>query len=190
MQFTINPFTHRLDAFEQSTTGAGQVEFLTGDPGGLGRVGPDALHNINIVGGPGIDVVGTPATNTLTILLNGGLEGTGTTNDTSTADLITFDLGTTPGVYLFKIDIVGFDSVTPLGTAYFVTAGARTTGTASTEIGGQASDDLEEGVLIGCECDLVCNGGGVGGNKAIVRVKGVTGKTINWRAVLTYTFRS
>jgi hypothetical protein len=190
MQFTINPFTHRLDAFEQSIGPAGQVETLTGDPGGLGAVSPDALHNINIVGGPGIDVVGNPATNTLTVLLNGGLEGTGTTIGAATADLITMDLGAIPGVYLFKIDVLGFDSTTPLGTAYFITAGARTTGAASIEIGGQASDDLEEGVLIKCESDLVCNGGGFGGNKAIVRVKGVAGKTIVWRAVLTYTFRS
>lgn len=185
MQFTVNPFTHRLDAFEQSISPAGQVETLTGDSGGA--VSPDALKNINILGGPGIDVVGTPGTNTLTVLLNGGLEGTGTTVGAATADLITFDLGTTPGVYLFKVDIVGFDSATPLGVAYFVTAGARTTGAFSTEIGGQASDDLEEGALIACDCDLICNGAG---NDAIVRVTGTAGKTISWRAVLTYTFRS
>jgi hypothetical protein len=186
MQFTINPFTHRLDAFEQTTGPAGQVEFLTGDPGGLGPVSPDALHNINIVGGPGIDVVGTPGTNTLTVLLNGGLEGTGTTDALHpTADLITVPLGAVPGVYLFKIDVVGFDAITPLGTAYFITAAARTTGLAAVEIGGQASDDLEEGALIAGDADMVCLG-----NDAIIRVTGTAGKTISWRAVLTYTFRS
>lgn len=159
------------------------LQSLTGDAGGA--VGPDAFHNINIVGGPGIDVVGTPGTNTLTVLLNGGLEGTGTTIGAVTADLITVPLGTTPGVYLFKIDVVGFDAITPLGTAYFITAAARTTGAAAVEIGGQASDDLEEGALIAGDADMVCFG-----NDAIIRVTGTAGKTISWRAVLTYTFRS
>jgi hypothetical protein len=185
MQFTINPFTHRLDAFEQSIGPAGQVETLTGDPGGLGAVSPDALHNINIIGGPGIDVVGDPATNTLTVLLNGGLEGTGTTVGAATADLITMSLGAVPGVYLFKIDVVGFDSATPLGTAYFITAAARTTGVAATEVGGQASDDLEEGALGAGDADMLCLG-----NNLIIRVTGTAGKTISWRTVLTYTFRS
>lgn len=183
MQFTINPFTHRLDAFEQSLPGAAQIETLTGDTGGP-VTGTAVTHNVNILGGPGIDVNGNAGTNTLTISLNGGLEGTGTTIGATTADLITFPLGAIPGVYIFIIDIVGFDAITPLGVAYHVVAGARTTGAASTEIDNESTDDLEEGALKACDEDLLCVG-----NNAVVRVLGAAGKTITWRAVMSYTFR-
>ncbi len=169
-------------SFENGTS-APNIETITGDSGG--PVGPDAAFNINLVGGPGIDVVGTPGTNTLTISLNGGIQGTGQTIGAVTADLITMPLGAVPGVYLFKVDIVGFDSGTPLGVSYFLTGAMRTTGAASFEISNQATDDFEEGALSACEIDLVANA-----NNAIIRVTGTAGKTINWIAVLTYTFRS
>lgn len=50
-----------------TTTNAG-IETLTGDTGG--QVGPSA-GNVNIVGGPGISVVGSPGSNTLTIDASG-----------------------------------------------------------------------------------------------------------------------
>lgn len=159
------------------------IETLTGDSGGA--VGPNAAFNINILGGPGIDVVGVPGTNTLTVSLNGGTEGTGQTIGAVTADLITFPLGAVPGVYLFKVDVVGFDAVTPLGAAYFLTGALRTTGAAGTELDDQATDDFEEGALVAGDVDLIASV-----NNAIIRVTGTAGKTINWRAVLTYTFRS
>jgi hypothetical protein len=90
-----------------------------------------------------------------------------------------------PGCYLIKCDIAGFDSATPLGVAYFLTGAARTNGIIGSELPDQTSDDFEEGALIACDNDLV-----VIGNNAIIRVTGTAGKTINWRAVLTYTFRS
>ncbi len=49
---------------------AAAVEFFTPDVGG--QVGPDGTNNINLLGGAGIVVTGTPATNTLTIALTGG----------------------------------------------------------------------------------------------------------------------
>lgn len=49
----------------EDTTPLANVETLTGNVGG--PVGPDAAHNINIVGVGGVVVTGTPATNTLTI---------------------------------------------------------------------------------------------------------------------------
>jgi len=53
-----------------STSAAADIEKLTGDAGG--PVGPDAGFNVNILGGVGINVVGNPATNTLTINTIGG----------------------------------------------------------------------------------------------------------------------
>ena len=181
MQFTINPFTHRLDAFEQDIPGGSDIETLTGDSGGAV---PPTGGNVNILGGPGIDVIGTPGTSTLTIKLNGAIEGTGQTIGAVTADLITLPLGAAPGVYLFKVDIVGFDRTTPLGVSYFLTGCVRTTGAAATEISNQVTDDFEEGVLIAGAVDLIANA-----NNAIIRVTGTAGKTIDWIAVLTYTFR-
>lgn len=46
------------------------IETLTGDSGGA--VGPDGLFNINILGGTGINIVGNPGTNTLTVNTTGG----------------------------------------------------------------------------------------------------------------------
>jgi len=181
MQFTVNPFTHRLDAFEQSTNPGGQVETLTGNAGGA--VGPNAAKNIFVVGGTGIYVTGNPATNTLTIAQSAAIEGTGQTIGAVTADILTFDLESTPGVYLFKIEIVGF-STSSLGVGYDVTACFRTDGTTSVEIRTQSSDEFEEGALSGCDFDIVPSAGNL-----VVRVTGTAGQTINWLAVLTYTFK-
>lgn len=46
-----------------STSAAPDIETLSGDAGGI--VGPDAAFNINVLGNPDIDVVGTPASNQL-----------------------------------------------------------------------------------------------------------------------------
>ena len=48
-----------------NTTILGDIELITGNAGGA--VGPDALHNINIIGGGGVLVTGVAGTNTLTI---------------------------------------------------------------------------------------------------------------------------
>jgi len=49
---------------------AAAAELFTPDVGG--QVGPDALNNINVLGGGGITVTGTPAANLLTIAPSGG----------------------------------------------------------------------------------------------------------------------
>jgi len=182
-RFIMNPITGRLDAVEVDAVPHTDVGFLTGDSGG--SVGPDGGHNINILGGPGIDVVGTPGTNTLTVSGNGGTEGTGQTIGAVTADLITFDLDSTAGVYIFRIDIAGFDSVTPQGAGYFMAGAFRTTGAAAVKIQSQVTDDFEEAGVIPNIVNLVASA-----NNMIVRVTGTAGVTMDWRAVLTHTFRS
>lgn len=52
------------------TTAGGDIETLTGDSGGA--VGPDGAFNVNILGGAGISIAGTPGTNTITINTTGG----------------------------------------------------------------------------------------------------------------------
>jgi hypothetical protein len=117
---------------------------------------------------------------------NNPITGTGTTIGATTSDLITLPLGATPGVYMFRVDITGFDSTTPAGVAYFLTSGFRTTGAAATEMGlAQTTDDFEDAALVGVTVDIFASS-----NNAVLQVGGIAGKTINWKAVLTYTFGS
>jgi hypothetical protein len=185
MQFGFNPLTHKLDLLDVVAIPPGTVASLTGNSGG--SVAPDGGGNINIVGGTGVTVVGTPGTNTLTLNISGATVGTGTTTDGVTPlNLLTIPLGATPGVYLFRVDITGFDATTPAGVAYFLTSGFRTTGAAAVEMGSyQTTDDFEDAALVGVFVDIFASG-----NNALLQIYGLPGKTINWKAVLTYTFGS
>jgi len=51
------------------TTPSMGIGTLTGDSGG--PVGPDAMSNINVLGGSGVSIVGSPGTNTLTVSATG-----------------------------------------------------------------------------------------------------------------------
>jgi hypothetical protein len=53
-----------------NTQGGDGIQTLTGDTGGA--VGPDANANINVIGGAGIDIVGTPGTHQLVVSATGG----------------------------------------------------------------------------------------------------------------------
>ncbi len=164
-------------------TVAPDVEKLTGDTGGA--VGPDGAFNINILGGTGVTVVGNPATHTLTITEDNKLEGTGQTVGAVTADLITLDLGTTPGIYTFDTRIAGFDAADSLGIGYTLVGAVRTDGAASVVLPSQALDQFEELALIGATAVIVAVG-----NTAVIRVTGVAAKTINWSADAEYVFVS
>jgi hypothetical protein len=87
------------------------VETLTGNSGGA--VGPDAGHNINVVGTGSITVVGNPGTNTLTITPSGAIATTYTEN-TGTA---------TPAAN--NLNILG--ARTAAGTTPVTTTGAGST---------------------------------------------------------------
>lgn len=52
-----------------STSGAADVETITGNSGGA--VGPDAAFNVNLLGAGSVTVTGNPGTNTLTISVSG-----------------------------------------------------------------------------------------------------------------------
>ena len=66
MPFTINPFTDQFDYFATSEAPAGEVDYLSGNSGGM--ISPDSNHNINVVGDPtkGITSTGVSADNTIT----------------------------------------------------------------------------------------------------------------------------
>lgn len=67
MGYKWNPFTGNFDRVEDTGTPSADVETLTGNSGGA--VGVDAAQNIDIQGDntQGIDIVGTPASNLLTV---------------------------------------------------------------------------------------------------------------------------
>jgi hypothetical protein len=63
MGYKWNPFTGNFDRVEDTGPADPDIETITGDSGGA--VGPDSVQNINILGNPDIDLVGTPGTFTL-----------------------------------------------------------------------------------------------------------------------------
>lgn len=108
------------------------LETLTGDVGGA--VGSDALLNINIIGGAGVNVVGTPGTNTLTINSTGagfidtitGNTGGGVSGDA--ADDLGFTADNTQGITIVgtpatnSLEVIGIDaSETQIGVIEIAT---------------------------------------------------------------------
>ena len=140
----------------------------------LNLLGDDStVYNAN-----GISTDGTG--DTVTILLNSRLHGTGTTSGAVTADVITFDLGATPGVFRSQMNICAFESGTPSGAAFGLDVAVRTTGAAATLI----DEDLypqREAALTVATVNAV-----VSGNNLIIRVTGVAALDINWVASGTY----
>ncbi len=157
--------------------GVPSIESLTGN--NAVPVFSDPSFNINIVGDPNsnLTVTGVAITNTLTISSNNVLNGTGTTVGATTADIITFALGATPSTYKFRFELVAFDSATPLGAGYQINATLRTTGAAGTVIEIPDGDGDEEGILSTDDWEVLASG-----NNAVLRVTGVVGLTINWKA--------
>lgn len=120
--------------------------------------------------------------NTVTLMLTNRLQGTGSTVGAVTADIITFSLGATPGVYAVEFRLSAFESTTPAGLGYSIFAAVRTTGAAASLIGTPDFIESEEAALAAADADII-----VSGNNLIVRVTGVAGLTIKWSVVGIYT---
>lgn len=125
----------------------------------------------------------TASGNTVNVVLTNRLQGTGSTSGAVDDDIITFNLGATPGTYQLQIDIVGFESSTPAGAGYQIIAAARTTGAAAFVIGSPDFTVNEDAALTTADADVIASG-----NTIIVRVTGVALLNINWNAVATYVF--
>lgn len=147
-----------------------------------------ALNVINVVtpsgGTTGIATSG--AGNTITVTLTDtSKSGTTQTIGAVTSDIITVPLGAAAGTYTFDINVAALELTTPAGAGYGIVASVRTTGAAAVLIPNQAIDEMEEAALIAADAQVV-----VAGNTAIVRVTGVAGLTIRWKAVAEYIFRN
>lgn len=154
------------------------IETLTGDVGGA--VGADAAFNINLLTGDGLTSTGVPASHTITFTLDGYSQNTGQTIGAVTADIVTISLGATPTTYIFEAKVAGFESTNPASCGYNVICVARTTGAAATIVGIEDKYVAEDAALVGGDANFIASG-----NNVILRVLGVAGLTINWKATTT-----
>lgn len=160
------PTTFTADDATTATPAANNINLFTAD---------STANNAN-------GIRSTAAGSTVTTQLTNRLQGTGSTTGAVTADIITFALGATPGVYTIEFRVSGFESTTPLGAGYSIFGTVRTTGVAATLVGTPDKIVNEEGALSAGNADLV-----VSGNNAILRVTGIAVLTVNWSAVGLYT---
>lgn len=126
-------------------------------------------------------VVGTGTSNEVDVVLTNRLQGTGSTVGATTADLVTFAMGATPGVFLFNFGVAAFDAVTPNAAGYETYTTVRTDGATATIIGDTDAIIHETAGFATTVAQIV-----VSGNNVIFRVTGVVGLTISWSTVGTY----
>lgn len=109
------------------------------------------------------------------------LSGTGTSVNAAPVDLITFSLDSSVSVYRFFIHICGRDTGTGDGVGYSIFASARTDGATCTIISSPFNDNDEDTSLVAATATITSSG-----NDFILRVAGVAGQTVTYRAVGTY----
>ena len=121
---------------------------------------------------------------TLLVQLTNRLQGDETTVGLVTADVITFNLSATPGAYKMHFEVVAFNPSTPAGLGYSIEASARSDGATATIIASPDGDEDEDAVLqTDADWSVIASG-----NSVILRVTGVTALTLNWNAVMIYTY--
>ena len=120
--------------------------------------------------------------NNLYVELTNRVQGITSTIGAVTADVITLDLGATPGTFTFEVTVSGFDSATPAGCGYRMFFAFRTDGVSATLIQDTDRISHEEAAVTAANAIAVASG-----NNAIVRVTGVAALTLNWSADGEYT---
>lgn len=107
-------------------------------------------------------------------------EGTGSTVGAVTADLVTLTLSAaTNTAYHLEAMIIAYEDTGPGAARYLVSAVVYTDTAAATLVGGVDTNTAESAALSAADATIV-----VSGNAAIVRVTGVVGLTMNYRASL------
>lgn len=149
-------------------------------------------NNLNVRGGQssdntnfGIQTSGGSGSDTLTIQLTNRVTGTLTTNDNTFRTIISFPLGSVPGVYKAEGDITAYNTTIGAGSSYGYAVAARTDGTNGFELGAEDKGIFEEPTMSGCDFQA-----SVVGNNAILEVKGIGTDVIHWSAIFTYRFVS
>lgn len=140
------------------------------------------VNGIVVIGG----AVQTNASNRIQVQLTNRIHGTATTTDGVTpVTIYTFDLGATPGTYMFFTRIVAYNLTDSISASYASFRGIRTTGAAGTLISANTQFISEETTMTNV---TVANS--IVGNNALLTAIGLAGKTIHWFAVTEYQFIS
>lgn len=119
--------------------------------------------------------------NNLFVLLTNRVFGTGVSVNGASLDLITVPLAVVPASYRFQVEIVGRETTTGDSVGYTTFGSIKTNGILATVIETPYTDVDEDASLITATVDFVASG-----NTGILRVAGVAGTTITYKAVGTY----
>jgi hypothetical protein len=137
--------------------------------------------SVSVNNNNGIQTDGSSGSNTLTVQLTNRITGSVTTNNTVTpTTLASFNLGATPAVFTFDIQIASFNTTDVNGDGYFISGSARTDGVTAT-LCGTPDKIVNEEVVDAADANMV-----VSGNNMVVQVIGLLGKIHHWKTVATY----
>lgn len=144
-----------------------------------------ATHN-NIANG--VIVIGgavqTNAGNRIQVQLTNRYHASATTTDATPQTLFNLPLGTTPGTYLFNLQLAQYDSTHDQGGALSLSYAVRTNGVTATKIGSGASLDVEDETLLNESFTTIT----LPANALDIAITGSAATTINWTMVITYVF--
>lgn len=127
-------------------------------------------------------IVGTGTQNEVDVIITNRLQGTGTTVNAGTSDIITFT-PTVVGTYAMEIRVAAYNTTSLLGAGYSLFGAIRFDGVNSNICDPFDPLDNEEGTMINTGLDILVSGANV-----ILRSTGYAAQTINWSAVALYTF--
>jgi hypothetical protein len=119
--------------------------------------------------------------NNLLVLLTNRVTGSGTSVNGASVDLITVPLAAVPASYRFQVEVVGKETTTGDSVGYTTFGSVKTNGVSATIVETPYTDVDEDAALITATVDFVASG-----NSGILRVTGVAGTTITYKAVGTY----
>lgn len=127
-------------------------------------------------------VIGTGTSNEVDVIITNRLQGSATTVDVGTADIITF----TPsviGTYSIEYRTAAYNTTSLLGAGYSYFGAIRFDGVNSTICDPFDEINNEEGAISAVDLSVIVSGANV-----ILRATGYAGQTINWGSVGLYTF--
>jgi len=127
-------------------------------------------------------VVGTGTANEVDVIITNRLQGSTTTVDAGTGDIITF-IPSATGTYSMEFRVAAYNTTSTIGAGYSLFGAIRFDGVNSNICDPFDSIDNEEGTMSNTGLDVI-----VSGSSTILRATGYLGQTINWSSVGLYTF--
>lgn len=134
-------------------------------------------NGIIVIGG----IVGTGTQNKIDVVLTNRVTGTVTTTDATPTTIVSFTLGSSPGVYLAEGNVLGYNVSDSAGGAYTYIGAATTDGVTASEISVENKNIFEQAGMLNSDITF-----SVSGNSVDVIVVGIAGKTIHWNCLFTY----